>query len=152
MRSHMISIASNTKRPDSGAQTRQRLRIGARRAVVRGAAVVRGGAGAGPRRRGARAAVPPARAAAAQRVQAAHAPLRLRRGRLVLAAPPRALPAGRARAPLRRARRAHRLSAGRGLPRQGRSRFILGDRVHRRLSSLGTPDAPPGPPRAGSGF
>lgn len=73
------------------------LRKRARRAHVRGAgaAELRDGAGDGARR--ARPALAQRRAAA-QRVQAAHAPLGLGRGRLVLAAPPRALPAGRARA------------------------------------------------------
>lgn len=81
------------------------LRVGPRRALARGAVELRGGAGAGARRRGrARAAVARRGAAPAQRVQAARAPLGLRRGRLVLAAPPRALPAGRARAARRRRR------------------------------------------------
>lgn len=108
-------------------QTRKRELRGnrARVAAVRGAAELRGGAGAGPRvLHGARAAVAGA-GARAQRVQAARAALRLGRGRLVLATPPRALSAGSARD--RRAR-GHRLTA----PQPWTIRFLLGERCVNR--------------------
>ncbi|CAG9783214.1 unnamed protein product [Diatraea saccharalis] len=117
---------------------------------------LRGCVSAGARGRSARAAVSrgcgaraPGRHAAAQRVQAARAPLGLGRGRLVLAAPPRALPAGRARAPSRPPRaRAYVLTPA---PPPPRTHFLYSPKcVHRRLSLLTSLDVPPGvglPPR-----
>lgn len=126
------------------------LRVGPRRALARGAAELRGGAGAGARRRGgARAAVARRGAAPAQRVQAARAPLGLRRGRLVLAAPPRALPAGRARAARRRRRaRVHFLTRPRA-SRTARARVCLVKRTTFAARDRGRAAAI-GPPRLAS--